>query len=282
MNGPGLSSVGVFVSHYHSDFLNEFLEEFAAACAFENLRMQVYRTHQDERVAEMLRRLTTLPSEEGVIILGVPQRTARDLSLALSIKKYRCVTADTLIPGSDGSYVGTDNALGIRLGMKHLMELGHRRILYLVNEPEEAETVRIRAREFHAVVAEYQLEGSHIFYCGTQFWEDSPEIVYRRMPELCYSGAPYTALFATSDAGALAALRWLSDNGISVPEQMSVMGFGDDAPSRLAQPPLSTIQQQIPEMALKAVAILLSETDAQVFVPPALIVRQSTGPAPGR
>ncbi|BDI34510.1 LacI family transcriptional regulator [Capsulimonas corticalis] len=278
MMHSNLTTIGVIVSHYDSAFLSEFLEALAGVCRSESLGMRVYRTQQGDRAADTLRHLERSPDEERIIILGQPQQNARELAASLAIKTYRSLTIDTLVPGASNSYVGTDNALGVRIGMDHLMALGHRRILLLINEPLEAETVRARLREFKAVVAEHGLTGCGEFYCGTQFWDHSSEIVYRRMPEIWPQDVPFTAIFTTSDAGAWAALQWFSEHGVPVPDRVSVLGFDDDAPSRTTTPPLSTVGHRVAEMARQAVSILMGDTPVTVLTPPDLVVRQSTGP----
>jgi LacI family transcriptional regulator len=93
-----------------------------------------------------------------------------------------------------------------------------------------------------------------------------------------------TAIFAFDDLGAWAALKWCSDNGLSVPKDISILGFANDKPSAFTHPALSTIAHPIAEIASTAVDLLTlrGETKQTRLLLPSLVVRESTGPVPDR
>jgi len=274
-----VSTIGVFVPQYNSAFLHEFLEHVAIACWHINVRLRIYHTQRGARTADVLRQLETPSSEERLLIVN-PAHTATALLRTLQEKKYQYVLVDTPLPGDTHAYVGTDNVAGIEMGMRYLMDLGHRRILFIVNEPEEAETVKIRLATFERIVADAGLIESGVFHCGVKYWEDSYDAAFLRMPDIMQQTPHYTAILAASDPGAWAAVNWLSERGIRVPDELSVLGFGDESPSRFTQPALSSIAHQIADLAQRAVDIALSGEQIQALLPPALIIRQSTGPVP--
>jgi LacI family transcriptional regulator len=82
------------------------------------------------------------------------------------------------------------------------------------------------------------------------------EAGYKLTEDLIRQKRPFTALMAFDDMTALGAVRALSKAGIKVPEQCSVIGFDDVAPSSLLTPSLTTIRQPMAEMGKMAVSIV--------------------------
>jgi len=273
-----LSTIGVFVPQYNSAFLNEVLENVAAACWEKGLRLRVYHTQKGAKTADALRQLELPPSEEALILLAQTPPSMRDLAGALNRKGYQSLALDTLVPGVPVSYVGTDFSVGIQIGLDHLCGLGHRRIVLLVNEPEETGTIRAAVAAFQGQAKRRGLVDGKVVHSGAHFWDDSYEIAYRSMSDLWKVDKPPSAIFATSDPGAWAALKWLSEHKIRVPEDVSVLGFSNDAPSRFTLPALSTVAHPVSALARRAIEMLENREAAQVFLPPTLVVRQSTAP----
>jgi DNA-binding LacI/PurR family transcriptional regulator len=96
-----------------------------------------------------------------------------------------------------------------------------------------------------------------------------------------------TALVVVSDLMAAGALEAARHRGLSVPSNFSIVGYDDIPLGALLSPPLTTINQDKDSLARAAVDLLLDEiessqhTHRQVLLMPTLVVRGSTGPAPG-
>ena len=100
-------------------------------------------------------------------------------------------------------------------------------------------------------------------------------------------GAPPTAVFAANDDMAAGVMRAADRHNVDIPGQLSVVGFDDITLARQIYPSLTTIRQPLSNMAERAAHALISDpgdgsklkgTDV---VPSKLIIRESTGPAPG-
>jgi len=115
-------------------------------------------------------------------------------------------------------------------------------------------------------------------HCGTKFWEDSYTKAYQIMPKVMELKP--TAIFAFDDLGAWAALKWCAQHGLSVPNDVSVLGFANDKPSAFTHPALTTIAHPIAEIASTAVDLLTlrGKTRQTRLLQPSLVVRESTGP----
>jgi LacI family transcriptional regulator len=260
-----------------SFFLMMILEQILGHCQRRKLPVRIHHTHQGEHVSEALLQLKGSPTEQRVILLGEAQRAARELYVALAKRGYRVVNIDTLAGGCGDAYVGVDNEIGIRLGMEHLMKLGHRRIVLLVNEPPDTGNIRARVRAFRSVVREAGLTGSRVVVSGPGVWGSAANA---KVGELLASKPAPTAIFTVSDPGAWTILRCLTELGVKAPEQISVLGFDDDRASAFMQPALSTLAQPIELIAQRALDLLtqVEIPSGMELLPPKLIVRESTGP----
>lgn len=109
-------------------------------------------------------------------------------------------------------------------------------------------------------------------------WEDG----YQAMASLLASGRRIDGVFAASDPKALGVIRAIKDFGLSIPDDISVMGFDNLDLAPLADPPLTTVAQPFYEMGAKACERLIHIIEANqkpkarlVMMPPELVIRKS-------
>ena len=97
-----------------------------------------------------------------------------------------------------------------------------------------------------------------------------------------------TGVICASDVLALGAIRAVRRAGLTVPGDVSVVGYDDSAWLNCTDPPLTTVRQPIESMGSAAVALLVNQMETVIAHPeellfePELVVRGSTGPAPVR
>ena len=267
------------------------LESLDALCSDHDYLMHVSYTHGDAKTIDPLWQTGGAGHREGFILLCNPPDTALELHQVLAARGLPSVNVGTLMDDYPGTYVGVNNGLGIRLALEHLTALRHRRIVLLVNESLDRACIRHRMQSFATVIEQSGLDEARVVVCDKKATHEAadptgpPDDVDDAVIDsvLNASWAP-TAIVAASDPAAWAILKRLADRGVKVPEQVSVLGFGDEGPSRFVCPPLSTIALPYRQMAERAIALLLAPGDCptQEHLPPALLVRQSTGPAPPR
>ncbi|MBX5474348.1 MAG: LacI family DNA-binding transcriptional regulator [Thermoleophilia bacterium] len=180
--------------------------------------------------------------------------------------------------------VQVDNKLGARLAMEHLLGLGHRRIAHIEGAPE----LRISAQRLggyrEALAAAGIREDPRLVATG-RFSEDGG---YEATRELLGRDVSFTAVFAANDLSAIGAINALTQSGLRVPEDVSVIGFDDLRLSAHTIPPLTTIHQPAVEIARRATEILIDLINGRrvrklrYLLEPTLVVRSSTAPAPRR
>jgi DNA-binding LacI/PurR family transcriptional regulator len=273
------TTIGLVVNSRDSAFILDLLERLTALCRANNLKIRTYFTRFQDTVAEVCGYIEGSPREERLIMLGFSQEKTEEISQAFAELGYQGVLMDMLNPHTTWSYIGSDNEIGMRLGLEHLLSLGHRRIALLVSEPETAWTVQARIAAFERICHESGRPGDYpIVRCPRVPGLVSFEVAYQNMPRLMETNP--TAIFAVSDSGAWAALRYLAEKGISVPGQMSVIGFDDERPSRFTTPALTTVAHPMDEIVAGAVRLLKENNATRRYLTPQLVVRQSAAPPP--
>jgi DNA-binding LacI/PurR family transcriptional regulator len=175
-----------------------------------------------------------------------------------------------------------DNATGAHLATNHLLDLGHRTVHHAAGPPDRPD-------------AQERLDG----------WRTTLDAAGRRVPPVVPgrwdAGSGYqqgrllaadpsvTAVFCANDRIALGVLRAMHEAGRRVPAEVSVVGFDDTPESGFFLPPLTTIRQNLGELGRRSFGLLLrwiataddDQPPDQVLVEPELVVRESSGPAPG-
>jgi DNA-binding LacI/PurR family transcriptional regulator len=105
---------------------------------------------------------------------------------------------------------------------------------------------------------------------------------YTAAHQLLDNGEPFSAIFCANDHTALGALRALNERGLTVPEDISLVGFDDESFALYLNPPLTTVRQDfdaLGEQAVKYLIELIKEPDTQIHqrvLASQLVVRQST------
>ncbi|MEW9834917.1 LacI family DNA-binding transcriptional regulator [Mesorhizobium marinum] len=188
--------------------------------------------------------------------------------------------------------LGVDDVAGARLAARHLTGLGHRRIAILSLEfdtaghgPATREKARTAAysatRDRIAGYFEAILEAG-IDPASVPIYETlNDEATTQAGLDHFFSVAnPPSAVLCMSDRMALVALDWLARRGLSVPGDVSVVGFDGVAEGAVAQPPLTTVAQPMAAMGRRAVEMILS-FDGRIrreTMDIELVVRASTAP----
>lgn len=177
-------------------------------------------------------------------------------------------------------FVGVDNVAVGYNATKHLLDLGHRRILHLCGPLD-------------FVIAQHRLQGytQALHEAGVAIDPSLCVVCDYRIPlaratlsRVLAEDLPFSAIFAGSDYLAIGAMQALAEHGLRIPGDVSLVGVDDIAPAALVTPPLTTVAQPLRQMATTAVDLLLKLIQGQqrvrqrILLPTQLIVRGSTGP----
>lgn len=185
--------------------------------------------------------------------------------------------------GVDVPAVAPDDPAGVHLAVRHLAELGHRRIAHL-GGPENTSTGVARSRAFRTAIRDYGVDEDPALITTCARW--SEEAGADRLRGLLDAGTEFTAVVAGNDLIALGCYDVFAERGISCPDQMSVVGFNDMPFLDKLRPPLTTISIPNQDIGAEAARMLLEILEQPhrpplaVQFPLRLVVRGSTAAPP--
>lgn len=194
----------------------------------------------------------------------------------LAASEIAVVFLDVGQVGEFVSNIVVDYEKGIRAGVEHLLELGHRRIVY-ISGPLRLKSAQRRHLAFNKTMKKYE---SELFIFEGDFRATGGQQAVTVM--LQQKHRP-TAIVAANDLMAIGAMRELRKAGLRVPEDVSVVGFDDILFAELTDPPLTTINLPRSDIGRSAVEALLhtvrneDNQGREYRITPRLIVRESTG-----
>lgn len=271
-------SIGCFVPQYNSEIWNEVLQHLAMECRQNKIFFQTHLTHRGEHVQDLRHHLALAKGDERYTLLGATSEEVRQLWDVLDDKGYRPVCIDTPPDNRPAHFVGADNARGIRMALEHLRELGHRRVAFLASECVDNPNPAAREATFRDITAEWGWTEARVFNCKTRPWDDAYVFAKNTMPEV-WEHRPTAILAVSTGSGALAALHWLTEREISVPTQVSIIGFDEIPSAQHVFPSLTTVGHPYQSIARWVVELLTNppSTPQKILLEPRLFVRRSTG-----
>jgi LacI family transcriptional regulator, repressor for deo operon, udp, cdd, tsx, nupC, and nupG len=178
--------------------------------------------------------------------------------------------------------VRIDNAEAARMAMRHLFELGHERIAHIAGPLNRIISVD-RLAGYREALTERGLPPEPALVADGDFTFNSGVEAASRLLALAHRP---TAIFAANDESAIGAIQAIKSQGLSVPGDISVIGFDNILFAAATDPALTTIGQPRQEIGRRAMAIMLDLLDGKspplgdVILPVELVIRRSTGPRP--
>jgi len=227
------------------------------------------RSAEDTAITEAVEHLIG-EGVEGIVMLAPQIRTAEAIAGIRTAVPVVLMQADHVgsAPG-----LSVDNELGAALATRHLLGLGHTRIAHVAG-PADWTEAQARVRGYTSALAVAGLEPVAVVEGD---W--TAESGYTAFQHLV--GHDLTAVFCANDQMALGLIHAAADRDLTVPNDLSVIGFDDVPESAHYLPPLTTIRQDFDELGRRSLHHLLARLHAtpphdEVPVRPSLVVRAST------
>ncbi|ELY2931971.1 HTH-type transcriptional regulator GalR [Cronobacter sakazakii] len=167
------------------------------------------------------------------------------------------VLINRILPGFESRCVALDDRYGARLATRHLIQQGHTRIGYLCSNHAISDA-EDRLQGYYDALREHSLPCNDRLVAWAEPDESGGE---QAMTELLGQGKQFTAVACYNDSMAAGAMGVLNDNGIAVPQEISLIGFDDVLVSRYVRPRLTTIRYPIVTMATQAAELALALAD---------------------
>lgn len=275
---------GVIAPHHASVFKSPFfahilagMEEVAAEAKY---RLLVHPLSEASRAQLSYRLVLGDGSVDGMFVLNAWSTDASIRELTEAHVPF--VLVNGKITGhEDLPYVGVDNAAGIRKAVQHLVDLGHRRI-GMVNGRMTTTNALERFQAFQGALAEHGMDFVPEWTADGNFEEQGG---YDACRQILRAARRPSALVCASDLMAMGAIRALKEEGLRVPESLSVVGFDDMEEAAYFDPPLTTVSFSPHQMGVLAARKMLSLLDSRglsekaTILEPELKERHSTAPA---
>lgn len=214
---------------------------------------------------------------DGVIFIA-PNVTATAIS-ELRQRRFPYAVIAGAIHGAECSFAA-DNDAGVRAAVKHLYDLGHRRIAHIVGNEDHDDAIK-RRQAFINQVAEMGLDPDPDLIIAAEFTQVAG---YRAAQRFLNLPNRPTAIFASNDEIAFGVTLAFREAGVRIPEDVSLVGFDDSAFCGTLSPGLTSVRQPVDAMAVEAVRYVMRRLEGEDVeqgrqFPTELIVRESTGPA---
>jgi DNA-binding LacI/PurR family transcriptional regulator len=269
-------SVGVLVSEmsegYFTLVMNGVEEYLMAARYFYLLAAHYWQPALIEEYPKMLMER----SVDGLLLVNTPTPLRVHVPIV-------SISGHQVVPGVTN--IQLNHKYAARLALKHLVDLGHRRIAFMKGQEQTVDT-DYRWQEIMNTARAFGIEvhPELLIRLTENSW--SPALGYGPVKALVSRTRSFTALFAFNDIAAIGAIRALHEAGLRVPDDVSVIGFDDVLSAPFSIPSLTTIRQPLREMGKMGAECLLNRINhpktpcaQEVIVQPELVIRESTAKA---
>ncbi|MGB7549262.1 MAG: LacI family DNA-binding transcriptional regulator [Terracidiphilus sp.] len=269
--------LGLLISEITNPFFPELIQSFEDIAGEDDFEVMVGSTNYNrERAKIFIRRLAQRRVEGVAVMTFRAESTLLDELIAQDIP---LVSVDVKISAPRSLILEVDYAHGINQAVQHLALLGHRCIGFASGPMPHLTNVRRKEAFLQAVKRiGLPLKAAPVFL-GDHTFEGGTEAAHHFLQQ---SPRP-TAIVCSNDLMAVGVLRGLAERGVSVPSDMSVVGFDDIHLAEFANPPLSTVRmsrRDLAHAAFKGLKLLREEGIRGPFDPirvkTSLVVRQST------
>jgi LacI family transcriptional regulator len=269
---------GLIISEITNPFFPEIVQVFERIAVQHHYEILLTSTGNDPKRMETAVRRMIERRVEGVAVMtfGMEEVLLEDLKL----RKVPLVFADVGVAGPHVSNIRIDYLHGIRQAVQHLAALRHQKIAF-VSGPLRLKSADARKQAFIRSMEEIGLEvDKNLIVEGTHTIEGG----IAALGELLRGPVRPTAVLCSNDMTALGVMRKSYEDGISIPQDLSVIGFDDIHLAQFVLPALTTVQMSQAELARLAFDALLAEvksdtvsaTGKEYVLTTHLVLREST------
>ena len=244
------SCVGLAISALSNPYFSDIICAVEAECARLGLMVFLSDTQDD-------------PEKEMAVIRALHQRRVDGIIFApcakpqqaldyLAQRNLPCVLIDRM-PDPRFDQIGVDNAAAMDALVDHVVALGHRRIGFVAGQPGFATTME-RIAGFHAALKRHGLHaGPDAVTTGSPTTASATEAAHRLLSQ----AQPPSAIIAGNNLTTIGVMRAVRERGLSIPDDLSLVGIDDFEWAELFEPRLTLVEQPCTELGRQAAALLV-------------------------
>ncbi|WP_026895154.1 LacI family DNA-binding transcriptional regulator [Clostridiisalibacter paucivorans] len=245
--------IGVIVTNLSNSFVTEMVRGIEEIGKMYNYDILLCSTYGDKEAEYKYMQLLNRKQVEGIILIsevlneGVKRQIKQyDIPFVfLSRDSYESEYSTVSIDNYDASYEMTN----------YLISLGHRNIAYVTNEKETKSMEKFRLEGYKKAISENENMKELVFYSEGKKVEQGYEVAR----DVLSCDEKITSVFCSRDELAIGVINYFYDNGVNVPENISVAGFGDIPMASIFRPKLTTIREPFYDIGAVAIRKIIKE-----------------------
>lgn len=277
LRGQVTTTIGVIVPRIINPFFSYLVDSIEQVAYKKGYHVLIFQSNEDKEKELAFLNLLKTKQVDGIIMTSIEN----DWSLIEPFTEYGPILlCNEYVNNANVPIVRLNQYKGAYIGVKHLLEKGHRKIGYCTGglfAEEGKDKDRNQGYQKALQEAGIQPDPKWIFV-NQHSIEDGKQVVKKI---LSMEDRP-TAIFTGSDEIAGGMMIEAKESGLSIPNDLAIIGFDDQPLAQMLDPKLTTIRQPIDQMGIKAMEILIdmlndSESKVETFeLPIELVVRSST------
>ncbi len=269
-------SIGMLVPDIANPFFTDIIKGAQDAALERDMYIVLLNTDEVWQKEKKLINMLVGKKVDGILYLSAHLDIKATELMGKAEMPYVLVNRNAVNTGK--SFVGLDNIKGAMMAMEHLYEQGHQKIAHLAG-PLYTDTASGRAQGYRAGLMVHGLELRQEYIIETEYsYEGGRDAMVQLLKDV--ENRP-TAVFAANDLIAMGAVAGAAEMGLSVPSDISIIGFNDIWIAKHFMPPLSTVGFDNYRMGKEACKMLIETIDnphmeaRELILEPYLCVRDS-------
>ncbi|MDY0943251.1 LacI family DNA-binding transcriptional regulator [Priestia megaterium] len=277
LRGQVMTTIGVIVPRIINPFFSYLVDSIEQVAYKNGYHVLIFQSNEDKEKELAFLNLLKTKQVDGIIMTSIEN----EWSIIEPFIEYGPILlCNEYVNNANVPIVRLDQYKGAYIGVKHLLEKGHRKIGYCTGGlfAEEGKD-KDRNQGYQKALQEAGIEPDPKWIFVNQHSIEDGKKVIKKI--LTMEDRP-TAIFTGSDEIAGGMMIEAKESGIRIPNDLAIIGFDDQPLAQMVDPKLTTIRQPIDQMGIKAMETLIdmlnnSELKVETFeLPIELVVRSST------
>lgn len=270
--------IGIILSNLLNPFWVRVLEGVEDTCRSKGYSLMIFNSNDDPTIEEEHIRSFRLRQVDGIILNPTVQNYTLFQSLLDS--QYPLVTINRKIMGISIDSVVMNNVRGARIAIEHLLTQGKKKIACIVYPTHGISPRLERIEGYKQALVNHGLDFEESMIHEI---EERKGEVKKKVQQLLISEDRPDAIFSTNNIMSLEILEGIKETGLSVPQDVALVGYDETIWSKHLNPPLTTVSQPAFEMGQLAAERLIQIIESKerlepqvTMLEPELIIRESS------